>query len=63
MMQNFTPNEKTKISSSFATQPIQLSDDSLDDASFEKAVFNALDENLLEPSESIIKKILAYSKR
>lgn len=63
MMQNFTPNEKTKITPSTATQNPQLNDPNLDENSFEKAIFAALDENLLEPSESIIKKILAHSKR
>ena len=62
MMQNFTPNEKTKTTSkekeSFSPKVGQQADQT-----FEKELFKALDETLLEPSESIIKKILAYSKR
>lgn len=62
MMQNFTPNEKTKTTST-ANESLQLKAQNLSDEAFEKEVFKALDEELLEPSESIIKKILAYSKR
>ncbi len=63
MMQNFTPNEKTKTNPSQEYNTLQLNARILNDESFEKSVYHALDENLLEPSESIIKKILAYSKR
>ena len=62
MTQNFTPNEKTKTTSK-QNQSLREKAIHLTDAEFEKEVFNTLDENLLEPSESIIKKILAYSKR
>ncbi len=62
MMQNFTPNEKTKTTSKenlLLQEKAQL----LGDATFEKEIYRSLDESLLEPSESIIEKILAYSKR
>jgi len=62
MMQNFTPNEKTKTTSD-ESKSLQKNASNLTDEAFENEVFKALDEELLEPSESIIKKILAYSKR
>ena len=62
MMQNFTPNEKTKTTSTAKESQI-LKASQQNDLVLEKEVFKALDEELLEPSESIIQKILAYSKR
>lgn len=62
MMQNFTPNEKTKTTSKEIESFSQKVNQQVDQT-FEKELFKALDEALLEPSESIIKKILAYSKR
>lgn len=62
MTQNFTPNEKT-TSKSNNSEILQMNISSLEDELFANEIFKKLDDELLEPSESIISKIVAYSKR
>ena len=62
MTQNFTPNEKT-TSKSNNSEILQMNISSLEDDLFANEIFKKLDDELLEPSESIISKIVAYSKR
>ncbi|RVU25527.1 hypothetical protein EOJ36_03670 [Sandaracinomonas limnophila] len=62
MTQNFTPNEKT-TSKSNNSEILQMNISSLEDELFANEIFKKLDDELLEPSESIISKIIAYSKR
>jgi len=62
MTQNFTPNEKT-TSISNNSEILQMNISSLEDDLFANEIFKKLDDELLEPSESIISKIVAYSKR